>query len=115
MGWDPRAEGKEQLKAGCVKKATFDFPSLYFSACKTSGSSQHWLRRSGGGQTCLSLALASSSQGKSQPFLEGVGIILSLFYSPPTPQAGLEVKDFFLTFCFFKNKSIKSASSVPFS
>lgn len=43
-----------------------------------------------------------------------MGIVLSLFYSPPTPPGRIGNEGLFLTFFFFLNKSVKSAS-VSFS
>ena len=102
-----------------VKKAAFGLGSHTSLPLELAGSSvscpwRRWGKKGKGRPlTCPAHCLLP---GKSWTLPRGGWVPFSVRSIPHShPQAGLEMKDFFNLFLFFKNKSIKSIPSVPFS
>lgn len=102
-----------------VKKAAFGLGSHTSLPLELAGSSVScpWRRRGRKGEgRPLTCPARCRLRGKSWTLPRGGWVPFSVHAVPHShPQAGLEMKDFFNLFLFFKNKSIKSIPSVPFS
>lgn len=110
----PRRERRAGVTTDVEKAASgLPLPHLALRTCLQQSAARGG-GRAGGARSASHVACPGSSPGQG-PLPEEVAAFLSLFCSPLTPLAGLEMKDFFNhLFLFFKNKSVKSVSMLFF-
>lgn len=114
------SKGRRAGGATEAKKAALGLGSLASLPLELAGShvSCPWRRQGRKGEGLpLTCPVLCRPPGRVGPSPGGGWAAFSTCFIPHShPQAGLEMKDFFNhLFLFFKNKSVKSVPSVPFS